>query len=83
MIQSVEIQDENLVIIWNTDAGKEATKIPLHEIVDVYNDGKGIKIDRLNNKFDINLSTSEQFLAVDEYLSLTNKAQKALTWQKF
>lgn len=37
MIQSVAISEDgqNLVITWNTDAGKEATEIPLSELVDV------------------------------------------------
>lgn len=35
MIQTVEIKDNNLVITWNTDAGKSATTIPLSELVDV------------------------------------------------
>lgn len=35
MIQTVEIKDNNLVITWNTDAGKSATNIPLSELVDV------------------------------------------------
>ena len=37
MIQSVAISEDgkNLVITWNTDAGKEATNIPLSELVDV------------------------------------------------
>ena len=35
MIQSVEIKENNLVITWNTDAGKSATSIPLTELVDV------------------------------------------------
>ena len=83
MISSVQIQDENLVITWNTDAGIDITAIPLDSIVDVYNDGKGIKIDRLNNKFDINLKNTEDFLTADTYLSLTEAAQQALTWQKF
>ena len=37
MISSVAISEDgaNLVITWNTDAGKEATNIPLTELVDV------------------------------------------------
>jgi hypothetical protein len=37
MIQSVAISEDgkNLVITWNTDAGKEATNIPLTELVDI------------------------------------------------
>lgn len=49
MIQSVAISEDgkNLVITWNTDAGKEATTIALSELVDVMTgvDGTTIKVD--------------------------------------
>lgn len=49
MIQSVAISDDgkNLVITWNTDAGKEATEIALSELVDVMTgvDGATIKVE--------------------------------------
>ena len=32
MVESVSIADNNLVVTWNTDAGKEVTRIPLSDI---------------------------------------------------
>lgn len=49
MIDSVSLSEDglNLTITWNTDAGKEATIIPLSGLVDVYTgvDGEQIKVD--------------------------------------
>ena len=49
MIESVAISEDgkNLVITWNTDAGKEATTIALSELADIYTgvDGTTVKVD--------------------------------------
>ena len=56
MIDSVELKDNELIIIWNTDAGKKAeTKINLEHLIDLYTAGTGItvngKVISIDNKY--------------------------------
>ena len=47
MVSNVEIQGNNLVITFNTDAGKDAINVPLESLVDIYTgvDGTTIKVE--------------------------------------
>ena len=47
MVNNVEIKDGNLVITFNTDAGKDAIEVPLKSLVDVYTgvDGTTVKVE--------------------------------------
>lgn len=44
MVSNVEIKDGNLVITFNTDAGKDAIEVPLESLVDVYTGVDGTTI---------------------------------------
>ena len=67
MVDTVSLSDDgkSLVIVWNTDAGKETTEIPLEGFIDVYTAGNGIDITGrvVSAKLD---TTTENFLTVGE-----------------
>ena len=63
MVQSVELQGNNLVITFNTDAGAEPISVDLSKFLDVYTAGNGIAISgkAISAKVD---TASEKYLTV-------------------
>ena len=63
MVQSVELQGNNLVITFNTDAGAEPISVDLSKFLDVYTAGNGIGISgkAISAKVD---TASEKYLTV-------------------
>lgn len=45
MIETVNLEDNVLVITWNTDAGKDVTRIELDHLIDVYTGKKGTTVE--------------------------------------
>lgn len=63
MVQSVELEGNNLVITFNTDAGAEPISVDLSKFLDVYTAGNGIAISgkAISAKVD---SSTEKYLTV-------------------
>lgn len=63
MVQSVELQGNNLVFTFNTDAGKDVVNVDLSKFIDVYTAGNGIAISgkAISAKVD---TASEKYLTV-------------------
>lgn len=63
MVQSVELEGNNLVITFNTDAGKDVVTVDLSKFIDVYTAGNGIAISgkAISAKVD---TASENYLTV-------------------
>lgn len=71
MIQSVTLDGPNneetgtkyLVITWNTDAGKDITRLDVSELFNPYTAGNGINLN--SGEFSIKLKAGEQYIDVD------------------
>lgn len=63
MVQSVELEGNNLVFTFNTDAGKDVVTVDLSKFIDVYTAGNGIAISgkAISAKVD---TASENYLTV-------------------
>ena len=63
MVQSVELEGNNLVFTFNTDAGKDVVTVDLSKFIDVYTAGNGIAISgkAISAKVD---TASEKYLTV-------------------
>lgn len=63
MVQSVELEGNNLVFTFNTDAGKDVVNVDLSKFIDVYTAGNGIAISgkAISAKVD---TASEKYLTV-------------------
>ena len=44
MVDSVELEGNNLIFTFNTDSGKEEVSVDLSKFIDVYSQGNGITI---------------------------------------
>lgn len=53
---SYDTSTKEIILTWNTDAGKESIKIPMGSLVDTYTAGQGLKVE--NNKFEVKLDSS-------------------------
>lgn len=84
---------KEIVLTWNTDAGKDVVKIPMGSLVDTYTAGSGLKVE--SNEFSVVLDTAsnnkltvtENGLLVDISADITalestmdNKIEEAFTW---
>lgn len=87
MVQSVELQGNNLVITFNTDAGAEPISVDLSKFLDVYTAGNGISISGKSIAAKVDPNT-EQFLTVGAnglkisgiHAEITEAVSQALTW---
>lgn len=87
MVQSVELQGNNLVITFNTDAGAEPISVDLSKFLDVYTAGNGITISGKSIAAKVDPNT-EQFLTVGAnglkisgiHAEITEAVSQALTW---
>ena len=87
MVQSVELQGNNLVITFNTDAGAEPISVDLSKFLDVYTAGNGISISGKSIAAKVDPDT-EQFLTVGAnglkisgiHAEITEAVSQALTW---
>ena len=65
MVQSVELEGNNLVFTFNTDAGKDVVTVDLSKFIDVYTAGGGITIS--GKLIDVKVdAASEDYLTVSE-----------------
>lgn len=84
---------KEIVLTWNTDAGKDVVKIPMGSLVDTYTAGSGLKVE--SNEFSVVLDTSannkltvtENGLLVDISADITalestmdDKIEEAFAW---
>lgn len=87
MVQSVELQGNNLVITFNTDAGAEPISVDLSKFLDVYTAGNGITISGKSIAAKVDPDT-ESFLTVGAnglkisgiHAEITEAVSQALTW---
>lgn len=91
---SYDTATKEIVLTWNTDAGKEATRIPMSSLVDTYTAGSGLKVennefavkldDNANNKLTVSASgllvdISSDIAALED--TMDNKIEAAFSWQ--
>lgn len=84
---------KEIVLTWNTDAGKDVVKVPMGSLVDTYTAGSGLKVE--SNEFSVVLDTAsnnkltvtENGLLVDISADITalestmdDKIEEAFTW---
>lgn len=75
MIQSVELEDNKLIIIWNADSNKEkATEIDLKHLIDIYTAGTGISIN--GNEIAVN---TDVIATIEELNRVKQTAEAAQT----
>ena len=87
MVQSVELEGNNLVITFNTDAGAEPISVDLSKFLDVYTAGNGIAIAGKSIAAKVDPAT-ESFLTVGDnglkisgvHAEITSAISQALTW---
>ena len=87
MVQSVDLEGNNLVITFNTDAGAEPISVDLSKFLDVYTAGNGITISGKSIAAKVDPDT-EQFLTVGAnglkisgiHAEITEAVSQALTW---
>ena len=91
---SYDTSTKEIILTWNTDAGKESTKIPMGSLVDTYTAGQALKVE--NNKFEVKLDSSanNKLVVSDNGLlvdisadiaalesTMDNKIDNALSWE--
>lgn len=76
MVQSVELEGNNLVITFNTDAGTEEITVDLSKFIDVYEAGGGITIS--GKTISVNIKPEEKYLTSQSGYILTQGIDEAI-----
>lgn len=48
MIESVDIVDDSIVIVFNVDAGSKVLNLPLNKLVNIYDGHNSVYLDKTN-----------------------------------
>lgn len=76
MVQSVELDGNNLVFTFNTDAGTEEITVDLSKFIDVYEAGGGITIS--GKTISVNIKPEEKYLTSESGYILTQGIDEAI-----